>query len=328
MKEIEDTIDITTQEESHIQSFAKGVSIKNAMLFFPNTKSFLETVKILSSSSSLQNPIFSITTLKEEKTKLKNKPNPFKEIELPEAIEILLNQDGAVQIGDTIVMFHYGYQYFIASNKSYLISNLKKDSLPEKANHYEGVRKIKIPEKKIISEPTYFSNGRSEGIIYLGENVALTKQHQYQTGGHTYKIVFELANQKTTWPNGYAATALNLGIKVEYRQCPTVGPCQWPAAGEVSNKIISNLNIQAYSPFYSYSNVSYINSNYGNSAYNSGHLYNTLAFDYYWYAQTKYEWYIPTFMGNFEAKVYPHYNQYTGNGQPGIGYYREVGMTF
>lgn len=139
----------------------------------------------------------------------------------------LLDKNQTYQIGDTIVFFDNGYQYFIPKKDEQLLQKLKKQ---------ENVDVLKYKMEAKVTEKSD-KNAR----VAMGTN-SVDARYQYRfwtDGGSERKIIFEIATVTYYCGSGCAPTIeLLTRIKQEWKNSKG----QWLPAGETMQKRISNLS--------------------------------------------------------------------------------------
>ncbi len=217
--------------------------------------------------------------------------------------------------------------YFFPKEKSNLIKPLKDKKVSDK--ELKDNNCIKIPIKPFErKEVKISSNGRAEGLPwYIGPNVGLAQWHEYDYGGHRYRISFELGHFYTWNAAGWSYSELFTKIQVEYRYCNFWGSCYFTPAGENADKILSVLNVTGggYGGNFSYSG----NALTGQELNNSQQFYRairTIRYGSRCFGDFGYlggcEFVISTWTSDYACRVFP---QYYGSPIPfgtGIGYFR------
>lgn len=254
----------------------------------------------------------------------------MKEFNFPPHFQALINEDGEVQIGDTIFLYYDKAMYFFPKEKSNLIKPLKDKKVSDK--ELKDNNCIKIPIKPFErKEVSISSNGRTEATPlpwYIGTNVGLAQWHEYNYGGHRYCISFELGHFYTWNSGGWGYSELYTKIQVEYRYCNFWGSCYFTPAGENADKILSVLNVTGggFGGNFSFSGSDKTGQQLNNSQefYQPLRTFNYTArcFGFLGLSLGVCEYIINTWTSDYACRVFP---QYYGNPIPfgtGIGYYR------
>lgn len=182
---------------------------------------------------------------------------------------------------------------------------------------------IKPFERKEVQIP---SNGRTEGLPwYIGPSVGLAQWHEYDYGGHRYRISFELGHFYSETVSGWSYSELYTKIQVEYKYCNFWGSCYFTPAGENADKILSVLNVTGYGRG---GNFSYSGSNLTGQILNSSQQFYKVITSYN-YAPlcpgsygNKCEYVINTWASDYACRVFPHYYGSPIPFGTGLGYFR------
>lgn len=252
----------------------------------------------------------------------------FKDYKFPIGYEAAINPDGEVQIGNIISIFKDDYKYFMLEKEEVALEKLKKNILQEEEEKQKGIVKVKFPKPTGTTEKAP-PNGRNEGSAVLNGNQFREMIWEYSTD-ITYRITFGLINRIDLAPylvdpgiavgwDSYLETYIDLGYwRRNFWQ-------QWNlvSAGEYRDQWIRNLNINAVPPTtmgvvvappstvndYRYSNSRWVRG-LGRA---SGAII---------YTPT---WNIVNYSGDYEMRVYPHYNTYfPHSSNKSRGLYREL----
>ncbi len=307
------------------------VKAVDGRLYFANTEEFFATVRSLQNRNEGDYEQFeknvgfsSLRTLNKKLTKDSSQVK-FKDFNFPPHFTTLLNQDGEVQIGDTLMLYHANTQYFVLKNKESAINALRKGQLSDAdlKNVVLLKREIKPFERK---EVKIASNGRTETALpwYIGPNVGLAQWHEYDYGGHRYRISFELGHFYSAGLLGFSYSELYTKIQVEYQYCNFWG-CYFTPAGENADKILSVLNVTGFGRSG--------NFNYSGSAL-TGQILNSSQQFYKVISSTNYaslcpgaygnkcEYIIYTWTSDYACRVFPHYYGSSIPFGTGLGYFR------
>jgi hypothetical protein len=297
------------QEKIDISESFSKLKVKDGRLLFKSRKEFVNLIELLADIKRTPIEIDSIRKNLSIKP-FKNWNDSTERITLEEGVFIpnfvacLLNEEGEYQIGDTIVAFYKGYQVFLLERN---VSSLDKI----KANITNPPKGSVLEIHKLYKNDTgeSISNGRTEsGSISLNQVI---NRICYFSTNINYKIVFELWNAGAYVGSGQYQMFLRTQIKVEYFHSNSG---TWKNAGEYSEKFIFNFTASfgnGVNVYRTYSNASW--SLAGNYT-----LQQELAASY----SSESKWYINQMQGQYLTKVYPFYQNQTGNGC-GSGYYSE-----
>lgn len=141
----------------------------------------------------------------------------------------LLDKNQTYQVGETIVFFDKGYQYFIPKKDEQLLLKLKNNE------------NVDVPKYKLEAKVTEVKDKNAR--IAMGTNsVDARYQHQWITdggGNNQRKTVYEIATVTYGCGSGCAPTLLLLTrIKLYWKNSKG----QWLPMGETTEKRISNLS--------------------------------------------------------------------------------------
>jgi hypothetical protein len=252
----------------------------------------------------------------------------FKDYKFPTGYEAAINPDGEVQIGSIISIFKNDYKYFLFEKDEDALAKLKKNELKASEEKEKGVVKVAFPKPTGTTEKAA-SNGRVEGSAVLGGNQFREMIWEYSTN-ITYRITFGLINRLDLQPylvdpgivvgwDSYLETYVDLG----YWRRNFWGQWNLVSAGEYRDQWIRNLNISAIPPttggFVSPPPSIFNSSQYGNTRW-----VNQLGFASGSIIYTP-TWNIINYSGDYEMRVYPHYNQYAPHASnKSTGLYREL----
>ncbi len=317
--------------EENIQKFSNELpKVKNGRLIFKDWKHFVGTWQSLNTVSleeikSWEDGLkfYSLRSFNKDTT---NAPH-FKEYKFPDGYEAVINPDGEVQIGNIISIFKDGYKYFMFDKYEAELGKLKNNQLQANEEKAKGIVKAKFPTPTGITEKVT-SNGRVEGSAVLGGNQFREMIWEYSTN-ITYRITFGLINRLDLQPylvdpgivvgwDSYLETYVDLG----YWRRNFWGQWNLVGAGEYRDQWIRNLNINAVPPTTG-GTVSAPPSIFNGSIYGNTRWVNQLGFASGTINYTP-TWNIINFSGDYEMRVYPHYNQYAPHtSNKSIGLYRE-----
>ncbi len=296
-------------------------------LYFANTDEFVATIKSLQNRNESDYEQFeknvgfsSLRTLNKKLTKDSSQVK-FKDFNFPPHFTTLLNQDGEVQIGDTLMLYHGNTQYFILKNKESAINALRKGQLSDADLKNVVLLKREIKPFQFNTFPSPISGGRVEAYpLLIGQNVGFADTYYYNSGGVDFKIVFEIGHLYI--PN-YAVSYSEFytRINIEYRQYSFWGSYYAPV-GENTDRVINSVTTYGKSPAIG-------NNNFNKTLYNQASLnstaglYRTLASTnvYQPCANNNCQWTIDYFLGNYMGR---HYN----GSAAVIGYYYNPNLQF
>jgi hypothetical protein len=300
----------------------EAIKVTEGRCYFANTKEFFDMLKLLENKrdddySAIEKKL-GITSLRTYNEKLAKDSSQirFKELNFSPQVALLLNQEGEIQIGDTIMFYHNNTQYFILKDKAKYIKSFKQGliSNSEQQDVILLKREIKPFEKKNLSAVT--TNGRIEAYpLYIGQNVSFIHiSPTYHYGGHQYRIVFEIGH---SYQPGYGASYSEFytQINVEYLKKSIWGDYYVPA-GENTDRLIYNLNANGYAPGLYYPNNIFSISNFGAQSFNSSQsLRRTLSSTFVGQpcANNNCEWTINSFIGDYTGRIYNSSNGVIGS---------------
>jgi hypothetical protein len=150
---------------------------------------------------------------------------------IPPNYQTLLNIKGEYQIGASIIWFNSdGYAYIIENADEKLLKKLQSNTKNSSVRKMSfGIENISIKKK---------SGGLITASATIPGGIDARYQYQYNYGGHTYKMVFEVFSyvQPALGPYGWGyANDLYTAVKLEYRK----NNGTWATAGETSTKTIA-----------------------------------------------------------------------------------------
>ncbi len=218
---------VSTRSESEIK-------VEGSRLSFPSTKSYFETILKVRYMTPDQ---FSEFTKKYQFASLHSldddvSPETEHLKRLSPAYQVILNKNGEVLIGDTIVWYApEGTKHLIPNRDEEELSKIRKGLIPGKITEkysqtLVATKEVDAPEGRI-----FWSNPGNQ-VAYL----PLTYQYEFLSNGKKFKYVHELWNAIDG--NWYR---LDLVVKLEWR-----GASQWKTALEAR---FVNLSINGYAIF-------------------------------------------------------------------------------
>ncbi len=230
---------VTTNNRVEEKEQSISFVLEKGRLVFQDVNSYSNALMALTQKD--RNPVFLEklaktnfkSLLEDEKEKPKNSTRNIvvdenmQDIGIPHILKQILNNDGEVQVGDTINVVYNNYIYFFGSSEAEKIKELKKGG--QNFNN----RRVAI-EKKVVGEKV-ISSGRVEV-----SNPDAKYQKEYSSCvGDVMKIVFEVyAYTFAGGSAGLRSSAVETRIKHEYK----AGTYSWqPATLETMLKRITNL---------------------------------------------------------------------------------------
>jgi hypothetical protein len=293
------------------------IQVKNVRLVFKTWEDFVSTWQSLNQLNleeveawDKKLNFYSLRRFNQDTTKTPR----FKEYKFSNGYEAVINPDGEVQIDNIICIFKDGHKYFMLDEHESVLSKLKNNQLQEEEANLKGVVKVKFPIPTGLTEKST-PNGRIEGSAILQGNQFREMYWEYATD-ITYRITFGLINRIDLQPyfkNGiivgwdsYLETYMNLAY---WRR--NWGTWHLVSAGENRNLWIRDLNISTTPPTATGTVVS-PPTNYGNNWYRNQDLSITLGsaknFGICGVNSSCPIWNITNYSGDYEMRVYPHYN--------------------
>ncbi|MFL5349108.1 MAG: hypothetical protein ACJ8AT_30275 [Hyalangium sp.] len=218
------------------------VSIKNGRLVFENDEAFHETIAHLDKMDERELEAWEARLKIEsyqERFKTLGRNNEAGELsaadeeffKFPVSYRTVINVNGEVQVGDSILWYDNGNIYSVPSNDEALLQRIKEN--PSLATP-KGKYSIARLSEGVLGD-SEVKSGQRVGIDMLGGLDARHQYEFYQYGdtGSKRKYVHELFSytQVTWYPDGYSYNSnLYLRIKLEWR-----GRSSWKPAGETRN---------------------------------------------------------------------------------------------
>jgi hypothetical protein len=222
---------------------AGDIRVEKGRLVFANPEVYIRTLNAVGNMNKPQMDAWetslNFTSLRTYNLKHIKDPR-FNELELSPSKAMLLNPDGEYQIGNIIYWLNDDSKIYVIPNADEKL--LKKvQQNPAKS----GVRTLKYATKNIPIKG--INNGEiSINTITIGGNYADARyQYQYQAGGHTYKMVFQVRAQTEGYilATGQEQTTNSIYAEIilEYLQSSFWGN-RWVRAGETAVKSMQNGN--------------------------------------------------------------------------------------
>lgn len=202
------------QSGAVIESFDK-FSVKNNRLVFKDEETFrsvLTDLKKIYTQEQLAKweEKYNYTSLRKYNS-LNLENQHLQDMNLPMSYTVLLNSEGEVVIGNTLIWFNNGYNYFIPLQEESKITLIKKkpDMIKEKA---EVMTDLKVNDDTDLKQVMT--------ILDPGDSDA-RHQHEWNLNGDTYskrKTVYELTAYciRMGWFNPSYDSGLNVKIKLEW----------------------------------------------------------------------------------------------------------------
>jgi hypothetical protein len=322
----------TITKEQNTQDFVASVQDKakvvDGRFYFANTIAYFDMLHLLANKNDNEyeqfEKKFGFASLRNFNHKLAKDSSQirFKDFNFPPQVATLLNQDGEIQIGDTLMVYHGNMQYFMLKSKSNFINALRKGQLSEADMKEAVLLKRYIKPFEIRTLPAPIGNGRAEAYPhYLGQNVGLNyiSEPEYSYGGANFRMVFEIGHSYI-YGYGCSSSAFYTRINIEYYQYSIWGSYYLPV-GENTDRVIYSLNASGISPALAPGNAFSI-ANYSAQSLNSTQgLYRTLLSVNVCSNAPNYEWVINSFVGDYMGR------HYSGSGAV-IGYHRQPNLQF
>ncbi len=239
MREIGKEVQVGEKQSQAITSnflaITDEIKVVNGRLVFANQEVFFQTADALSqlSQEEMQAWVQKMGVSSLLFYNLNNVNNPNKQyladLEISPRYLLLMNLQGEYQIGNYI---HWcdkdGMFYFIPNADEKLLKQVKAN--PKKSNvaskkYIKSTIQVEVPNSDNGNFSTYT-------VVIPGNTADARYQYQYNYGGHTYKMVFEVASVAFPQmsPNGvFYANYVETNLKLHYLRNG-----KWADAGETA----------------------------------------------------------------------------------------------